>query len=446
MSEKISLVGLGKLGLCLAACYAEQGFDVLGVDIEERVVRSVNEGIAPWFEPGLSELLAKHGGQRLRATLSHREAIETTDLTIVLVATPSTPEGSFSNRFIEAALRSLSKAFSASSKAYHLFVISSTVMPGSIESNFIPLMEKYSGRKVRQDFDVCYDPDFVALGNVVKGFLKPDLVVIGETRPEAGKCCEALHHQLCENGPTIARMSIASAELTKVCLNAYITLKISFANSVANLCEKIPGADVDAITKAIGTDRRISPYYFQGGLSFGGTCFPRDTRAYLTIAQKYGVVPELIQAVERVNQFQDQHLAEVVLREVALLENKTVGILGLAFTMNTPVITESPALKLVKELLKHDLHIVAYDPLAIDTAKGVLGSAIEYVDSPQACLLHAGLGVVTLRLPELKQAVETFVPAEPLTIVDCWRQIDPAQLHEQVRHVALGRLEREDRG
>jgi UDPglucose 6-dehydrogenase len=438
MKERLSVVGLGKLGLCLAAIFAEKGFETIGVDIEEKIVQMVNQGKAPWFEPGLEELLIKHGGKRLRATLYHKEAIEQTDITFVLVATPSNPDGTFSNRFVESALRTLGDALRESRKKHHLFVISSTVMPGSTEGDFIPLLEKHSGRKLNDGFSICYDPDFVALGNVIKGFLRPDLVIIGESSSEAGARVEAIHRQICENNPAISRMSIINAELAKVCLNVYITLKISFANSISNLCEQIPGADVDIITRAIGTDRRISPYYFQGGLAFGGTCFPRDIKAYLSLAEKYGVQAELVHAVERVNQYQNQHLINIVLREVEQLNNKTVGVLGLAFTTNTPVITESPAIKLINELIKHDICVVAYDPLAIDNVRAIFGSAVEYVHSVDSCLSKADIVVVTLRNPEFKLAIENYNPNHKLTIVDCWRLIQPEKLNSQVKYIALG--------
>ncbi|MBU4312187.1 MAG: nucleotide sugar dehydrogenase [Candidatus Omnitrophica bacterium] len=437
--KRLSLVGLGKLGLCLAACLAEKGFEVIGVDIEEKVVQSVNNGIAPWFEPGLDDLLKKHGGKSLCATLYHKEAIKQTDTTFVLVATPSNPDGSFSNRFVESALRSLAEALRDNSKPHHLFVISSTVMPGSTEAIFIPIIEKYSGRKLNQGFSVCFDPDFVALGNVVKGFLRPDLVIIGETNAQAGAQIEAIHHQMCESQPVTSRMSVISAEVAKVCLNAYITTKISFANSVANLCERILGADVDAITKAIGADKRISPYYFQGGLAFGGTCFPRDTLAYMMVADKYGVQADVIRAVVKVNQFQNQHLAEIVLHELEKVENKTVGIVGLAFTPNTPVVVESPAIKLIAELIKHDVRVVTYDSLAIDTTRSIFGSAVEYVESVQSCLEQVGLVVLTLRSADIKKAIESFAPAQSLTVVDCWRMLDPRVLGNQIKYVAMGR-------
>ncbi|RMF57708.1 MAG: UDP-glucose/GDP-mannose dehydrogenase family protein, partial [Calditrichaeota bacterium] len=438
MSEKISVVGLGKLGLPLAACFARRGFQTLGVDLDERVVQAVNSGRAPHFEPGLDALLAEFGGSRLRATTDHREAIVQSDVTMVLVATPSNPDGTFSNRYVEAALRSLAGALAQSDKPYHLFVISSTVVPGSTENSFIPLLEKHSGRRLNQGFGVCYDPDFVALGEVIHGFLRPELVVIGESDRRAGDQMEAIHRKLCENEPYIARMSLISAEVAKVSLNTYITMKISFANTLANLCEHLPGADVDEITRAIGVDKRISPHYLQGGLSFGGTCFPRDTKAFITISEKFGSSPELIRVVDQINQRQDEHLTELVLRQIGERKNATVGILGLAFKPNTTVIVESPALKLSGELLKRGHRVVAYDPLAAENARSVYRE-IEYVETVEACLGRVDLCVLTHRSQGLKTAVENYVPHRPLTVVDCWRLLDPRRLHPSIKHVALGK-------
>lgn len=438
MNETVSIVGLGKLGLCFGACLAEKGLKVIGVDIEKKIVDSVNNGIAPWFEPQLDEYLKRHGGKSFVATINHRDAIDMTDITFILVATPSNPDGSFSNRFIEAALTSLSLALKESKKDHHIFVISSTVMPESTENIFIPLLEKHTFRKLNEGFSVCYDPDFVSLGNVIKGFLSPDLVIIGESSAEAGSKIEAIHRQMTENNPPIFRMSIINAELAKVALNAYITTKISFANSLANLCEKIPGADVDVITRAIGVDKRISPYYFQGGLAFGGTCFPRDTKAYMTLAKKYGVQADIIQAVDRVNTYQNEHLVKKVLDEIENAENKTVGILGLSFVPNTPVITESPATKLISELLKNDIRVIAFDSLAIDNTRAIFGSAVEYASSAEECIKTAGAVVLMLRDDKLKKLVEGYHYSNPITIIDCWRILDRRRLGDKVKYVAIG--------
>lgn len=438
ITEALSVIGLGKLGLCLAACFAEKGFTTIGVDIEDRVVNLVNQGTTPWYEPGLADLIHKNYGKRLFATRSHQEAIERTDTTFILVATPSNPDGSFSNRFVDSALRSLAIALRESKKESHLFVISSTVMPGSTATSFIPIIEAYSGRKLNHGFSVCYTPDFVALGNVIKGFLNPDFVLIGESTRMAGDSVEAIFRHMCENQPTVSRMEIINAEIAKICLNVYITTKISFANSIANLCEQIPGANVDAVTKAIGMDKRISPYYFQGGLSYGGVCFPRDTRAYKMLAAQWGVQAELVHATERVNQFQDQHLAALVLHELATVQNKAVAILGLAFTPHTSVVKESPALKLITELIKHDIRVIVHDPYAIDETRAVFGSSIEYAHSVSTCIEQVGLVVITLRVPEFRQGIEAYTFTQSTTIIDCWRILDPQNLPAVVRYIAIG--------
>ena len=436
--DHVSVIGLGKLGLCLAAVFAKKGMRALGIDIEERVVGAINAGRAPIIEPGIDELISQTHGKSLFATMNHLEAIEDTDVTFILVATPSNPDGSFSNRYIESVLKLLGQGLRDSPKPYHLFVISSTVEPGSMEESFIPLLEQHSGRKLNEGFGICYDPDFVALGDVINGFLKPELVVIGESSTKAGDIVESIHNRVVESEPRVSRMSLASAEMAKVALNAYITVKISFANNLANLCEKIPGADVDAITEAIGTDRRISPYYFKGGMSYGGTCFPRDTRAYINISERLGFTPDLIHAVENINRFQDDHLADVVLNRIADHADQVVGVLGLAFKVKTPVITESAGIKLIERLLTEDVEIIAYDPLAVEAAKVIFEDRIEYVSSAADCVPKANILVVINGEQEFIDAIENFKPTNELVVIDSWRILDPAKLDQRITYVPWG--------
>jgi UDPglucose 6-dehydrogenase len=418
----VSVVGLGKLGLCLAACFAHKGIKTIGVDVQEGVVAAINSGKTPLVEPRMDELIASLGGTMLKATLDHAEAIEHTDITFVLTATPSNPDGTFSNAHVEAALTSLAQAFGKSGKKFHTFVISSTVVPESINSSFIPLLERESGKRLHDDFDVCFDPDFVALGNVVHDFLNPDLVIIGESSPGAGLPVEAIHKAMCENDPPIARMSLVSAEIAKVSLNAYITMKISFANTVANICERIPGADVDAITSAIGKDKRISPYYFKGGLGFGGTCFPRDTKAFMAIATKYGIEPELIRAADKVNQFQDSNLTARVLDHVQ--PGSTVGIIGLSFKPDTPVITESAAIKLIQGLLERAIRVVVFDSLANEVTRELFGNTLYYAETVEECIAMSNVCVLTHATRQLKNIMEQINYTEPLVVIDCWRCLD----------------------
>jgi UDPglucose 6-dehydrogenase len=437
-NRKVSVIGLGKLGLCLAASFAKRGLEVIGVDVLPEVVDALNQGRTMLCEPGLSELLGEFGGKRLRATLSHPEAIGQTDVSCVMVHTPSTDDGHFSNRYVLRALESLGHSLRKSSKAYHLFIINSTVMPGTMESEVIPLLESTTGRKLNEGFGLCYSPELVALGSVIRDFLRPDLVPIGCSNEHAGQTAEALYRELCENNPPMFPMSLIDAEIFKVSLNCYVTLKISFANALANLCERIPGTNVDAITRALGADRRIGSHFLQGGLAFGGTCFPRDTRAYTVLTKRYGLDAVLMEAVEAVNGAQDRHLADLILEEIQTSPRKTVSVLGLAFKPDTNVIEESPAIKLIQELVRHGVRVTVYDPLAMDNTRAVFGGRIRYAKSVRDCVAQSDLCVITTRDKEFKDIDESYIAHRHTTVIDCWRLLDPSRIEGRARYIPLG--------
>jgi UDPglucose 6-dehydrogenase len=422
----------------LAASFAKRGIDVIGVDVLPEVVDALNQGRSMLCEPGLPELLDEFACTRLRATLSHREAIEQTDVSCIMVHTPSSDEGHFSNQFVLKAIGALGTSLRKSSKDYHLFIIDSTVMPGSMENEVIPLLEKASGRRLNEGFGLCYCPEMVALGSVIRDFLRPDMVVIGSSDERAGQGAEEVFRNLCENNPPTFKMSLINAEIFKVTLNCYITLKISFANALANLCERIPGAHVDVITRALGTDRRIGSYYLQAGLSFGGTCFPRDTRAYIVLAKRNGLDAALVEAAETVNRDQDRRLVDLVLEEVKRSRQRIVSVLGLAFKPNTNVIVESPAIKLIDVLVGHGIQVSAYDPLAIENTRAVFGGKIDYAKSVRECLAQSNLCVITTRDKEYRDIDESYMVHDPTTILDCWRLLDPSRFGARTRYIPLG--------
>ncbi len=308
----VSVVGLGKLGLPLAACLSASGFRTIGVDVIARNVAEINAGRSPILEPGLAELVRAHGGSALRATTNVRDAIAETEVTFIIVQTPSDESGGFSNALLREAIDQIGVALSDSRGRDHLVVVSSTVMPGSIDRELGPLLAASSGRPLGDGVDICYDPDFISLGEVVRGLREPELVLIGEHRAASGDIVEAIHRRMAVNQPHVARMSVVSAEITKLALNAYVTMKISFANNLANICSGIAGADVDAITAALGADSRISPRYLSAGLSFGGTCFPRDTVAFRRLAACAGTTAPLMEATEQVNREHARRLSVLV--------------------------------------------------------------------------------------------------------------------------------------
>lgn len=436
---RLSVIGLGKLGACSAACFAYKGFETIGVDINKDFVDAINNGKAPVYEPRLQELISVSKG-KLRATQDYEKAIRESDITFLIVPTPSREDGHFSDKYLKDALKHLSFAFKKSEKKYHIFVITSTVSPGTVEESLIPLIESASGKKLTKDFGVAYNPEFIALGSVITDFLNPDMVLIGESDKSVGDKLGEIYRVVCENKPYICRMSIISAEITKISLNSYITMKISFANTLANICETIPNADIDDITKALGADKRVSPYYLKGGLSYGGPCFPRDNRAFAAFAQKYGIDAKLAKTTDDVNKFQVAHLTDLVLRHVSENNNNVVSVLGLAYKQNTSVIEESPATKLIEELLKRDLQVMAYDPLAIDNARAHFGDNILYASSVKDCFLHSSLCIITIQADEFKAIDESYIVHNPTTIIDCWGMLDLSRFSRKVKYIALGKL------
>jgi UDPglucose 6-dehydrogenase len=432
---KLSVIGLGKLGACTATCFAYKGLEVIGVDTNPDSVDKINQGIAPVVEPQLQELIDQCHG-RLSATLDFEHALMNTDISLLIVPTPSQDDGTFTDKFLRDALEKLAKAFKKKEQ-YHIFVITSTVSPGTTNGNLIPLIETVSGKQLNKDFGVCYNPEFIALGSVIKDFLHPDMVLIGESDSQAGEMLEKIYKTTCENEPRVARMSIASAEIAKLSLNAYVTMKISFANTLTNICEQVPGADVDDITKALGADKRISPYYLKGGLSYGGPCFPRDGRAFIAFAQKYGISAELVKATDKVNAFQTSHLAEVVCSNVS--KNNSVSVLGLSYKTNTPVIEESSAVYLIEELLKKGVKVVVYDPLALDNAKMRFKDRVVYATSVRDCFQQSPVCVITTQHAEFKEVDISYIVHNPTTIIDCWRMLEPSKLGKNVNYIAYGK-------
>lgn len=352
-----SVFGLGKLGACIAATLAARGFDVLGVDVDAEKVRRVNEGLPPVEEPLLAETMNICKG-RLRATQNVSEAVAT-DASFFIPPSPSLPDGSFSTDYLLKAMQPMARALREADKKGHLFVCSSTTTPGAVDTVLIPMLEKEMGWKSGIEFGVCYNPEFIALGNVINGLLDPDMVLIGESDRESGDRLEDLYRRYNRNQPRIARMSIISAELTKISVNSYITMKISFTNQLRLIAERFPKADIHAVLDAIGCDSRINKKYLKAGLSYGGPCFPRDNRLLAYTARQVGLEAPLAEASDRVNEKTKQQLLEKV---SGLLEKgDSVAVLGLSYKPDTYIVEESAGLYLAQHLKRSGYRVLVHD-------------------------------------------------------------------------------------
>jgi UDPglucose 6-dehydrogenase len=355
--ESVSVCGLGKLGACMAATFAQRGFQVVGVDIDPDKVAKVNAGQAPVEEPLLAEAVAA-GKERLRATMDHREVVGT-DATFFIPPSPSLPDGSFSNEFLLRAMQPVASAVRAAGKRGHIFVCSSTTTPGAGDAVLIPMLEKETGWTCGRDFGYCYNPEFIALGNVVKGLLEPDLVLIGESDAASGAALEAMYRRYNSNQPRIARMSVISGELTKISVNSFITMKISFTNQLRAIAERFPKADIHTVLEAIGSDSRINNKYLRAGLSFGGPCFPRDNRLLAYAARQVGVTAPLAEATDLVNEFTKKDLLEQIKSKAG--KNDTIAILGMAYKPDTYITEESAGLFLAQNLKRHGYRVLVHD-------------------------------------------------------------------------------------
>jgi UDPglucose 6-dehydrogenase len=353
----ISVCGLGKLGACIAATFAERGFPVVGVDIDPEKIQKVNAGLAPVDEPLLAETIANSQG-RLHATNDPAEAAKT-DISFFIPPSPSLPDGSFSNEYLLKAMQPIARAVRDADKKGHIFVCSSTTTPGAVDGVLIPMLEKETGWKCGEGFHVCYNPEFIALGNVINGLLEPDFVLIGESDPESGAALEDLYRKYVRNKCRIARMSMISAELTKISVNSYITMKISFTNQLRMIAGRFPKADINVILDAIGTDTRIGKKYLRPGLSFGGPCFPRDNRLLAYAAREVGMEAPLAEASDRTNELTKSNLLEKVERTVS--PGDTVLILGMAYKPDTYITEESAGLHLAQHLKRHGYRVVVHD-------------------------------------------------------------------------------------
>jgi UDPglucose 6-dehydrogenase len=440
---RYSVVGLGKLGASMAAAIASRGFDVVGVDVAPQAVAAINAGQAPVEETGLDALVAANTS-RLRATMDVTDAVRSSDVTFVVVPTPSDERGAFSLRYATAAFEAIGRAL-AEKTEYHLVVMSSTVLPGATRHGLLPLLEQYSGRVAGRDFGLCYSPEFIALGSVIRDFLNPDFALVGEFDDRSGALLERCYAEFMQNDPPCRRMSLENAELTKISVNTYVTTKITFANMLADLCARIPGGDVDVVTHALGSDLRIGSRYLTGALGYGGPCFPRDNLALGFLARALGADAGLAETTDRMNRALADKLADRYANLVA--PGTPVSVLGLSYKPASHVLEESQGLALARVLADRGARVRAFDPLAARSAAPHLEPQVMIVDSLREAVAGAEVVFVTNPDPAFTSlTAEMLQPARgPVTVVDFWRKhrgaLDGAA---NVRYVPFGCLPSDD--
>lgn len=368
----IAVIGTGYVGLVTGACFAEFGVDVTCVDVDEEKISRLLDGVMPIYEPGLEQIVLKntHAG-RLRFTTDVKQAVEQALVIFLAVGTPPKPDGSPDLSYVEQAALSVADYMNG----YKVVVTKSTVPIGTGEHIRKLIGER---KKTRANFGVVSNPEFLREGAAINDFMRPDRVVIGSRDEEAIAIMKDLYRPLYLIEAPFVITSLEAAELTKYAANAFLAMKVSFINEIANLCDKI-GCDVHDVARAMGMDRRIGSKFLHPGPGFGGSCFPKDTRALASVARQFDSASMIVDAVIEVNNRQGQLMMTKIKNLVGSLEGKTIAVLGLAFKPETDDMREAPAVTIIRNLLEAGAKIQAYDPVARHEAKKILPE-IDYAD------------------------------------------------------------------
>ncbi len=365
--KQICVVGVGYVGLVTGACFADLGNKVVALDIDEKRIENLKKGIMPIYEPGLDELVKRNvKAGRLSFTTSYADAMKDAEFAFIAVGTPSADNGEADLKYVEAAAKSIAAAMGAP-----LIIINKSTVPIGTGDWVADIVTKAQPRPI--PFSVVSCPEFLREGAAIGDFINPHRTVIGSLHRDAAEKVAHLHLPL--RAPIVIT-DLRTAEMIKYASNAFLATKISFMNEVADLCERV-GADVKEVAAGMGYDKRIGPSFLDAGLGWGGSCFPKDVKALAFMAEQNELEPRILHSVMRVNYDRRPDAVKFVGEMIGGLKGKTVGLLGLAFKPNTDDMREAPSIDIVEELKKAGAKVRAYDPVAMDVARGII-TGIEY--------------------------------------------------------------------
>ena len=363
----IAVIGTNYVGLVTAACFAELGNQVVGIDIDPAKVERLGRGQLPIYEPGLEEIVVQNiKAGRLHFTLDYAEGLKAAEFAFVCVGTPSGIEGEADMSQVKAAAHSLGQHAPSGSS---LIVVNKSTMPIGTGDWMLPALERASNGS-GACFRVVSNPEFLREGSAVDDFRHPDRVVLGGTDPQAIDGVARLYRDL-DPEPTVIQTDIRTAEMIKYASNAFLATKISFINEIASICERL-GADVKEVARGMGLDRRISPEFLDAGVGYGGSCFPKDVKALAHMASMAGAHPQLLRAVMEINRDMRRLVLQKVRGTLGSVEDRTIGVLGLAFKPNTDDMREAPAVEIIHLLQSEGAKVKAFDPAANEVARGIL--------------------------------------------------------------------------
>ncbi len=391
---RIAVIGTGYVGLVAGACFAETGNQVVCVDKDESKIAKLRRGKVPIYEPGLEELVGRNKKEaRLAFTTTLDRAVRQSQIIFIAVGTPQGEDGSADLQHVLGVAREIGRAMNG----YKVIVDKSTVPVGTAER-----VRQVVRRETTHPFSVVSNPEFLKQGAAIEDFLKPDRVVIGAEDPRAADIMIELYKPFTRTGAPIMVMDCASAELCKYAANAMLATRISFMNEIANVCDLF-GADVDEVRRAIASDKRIGPAFLFPGLGYGGSCFPKDVKALVHFSGEKEYDFRILKAVEGVNESQKVRMLARVEEQLGSLKGKRIAVWGLAFKPRTDDMREAPAIPLIRGLLAKGAKVQAYDPEAMDVARGIFGTKVDFAKNGYEALKGADALIVATEWNEFRE-------------------------------------------
>ena len=434
---KIAIIGLGFVGLSLTSVLASKGFKVVGIDVDKEKCRNISNGVLPFFEPDLEKTLKKGLKNKLQIE-NDVSVVQDCDLIFVTVGTPQNKTGAIDLSIIKKAMKSLGKSI-RKTKKHHTILVKSTVVPGTMKDIILPILENNSKKKAGKDFGLISNPEFLQESTAIKNTEFPHAVVLGGYKTKFMKDMEKFFTKLHPKTPIIIT-NHQTAEMIKYANNSFLATKISFINQLSNICQKIPGANIDDIAKTIGLDPRIGKLFLNAGPGYGGSCLPKDMKALIKFAKIAGVKPTLLNAVEDVNTKQLEEVISIAKKKLGILESKKITILGTSFKPNTDDIRDSIAIELIKKLLKRKVKVTVHDPRAIENTKNVFKNKIDYAKSISDAILGSQCVIIMTQWKQYEKLTNNdFKQMKKKLIIDCRRMLAEKQLDADYYAIGLGK-------
>ncbi|HXV66212.1 MAG TPA: UDP-glucose/GDP-mannose dehydrogenase family protein [Nitrosopumilaceae archaeon] len=429
---KISIIGLGFVGLSLAVTNAREGFFTIGVDSNKTKIKNLQNAKADFFEPNVSKYLKESIKKNKILFTSDLKEILKTDITFITVGTPSTKDGKIDLSSLKKVVSELKKILKTKQKT-HLVVIKSTVVPTTTLNEVLPIIKNL------KHVGLVVNPEFLREGSAINDLYHPHLIVIGHDNEKHYKILECYYKQFYKRLPEILKTNHTTAEMIKYANNAFLATKISYINSIANICQQLPQVDVNTISHAIGKDPRIGSQFLQAGPGFGGSCLPKDLSALIKFTDKFQDINSFFKAVENVNQLQSNQLIQMLKSMKLLNQNKIIAILGLAFKKDTDDLREAVSIKLVNKLLKKQVKIRVHDPMALDNFKEIFKDKISYHNKITDCIKGADCCIILTEWDAYKK-LNTGILKNHMrkpNIIDARRVLDPSKFKE-LNYKAIG--------